>query len=366
MSDRAAQDRLERMLNQAGGFFREGTALVATCPRCRKQKLHFRIATPDDPKIKNRFPFRFECFSGGCSRDRFSGRPEFALAEMLGIRPGAARRELLGQGDPFTAAATFSDLDLDFEKEDELPLQIEALPPLEWPGSYFPIDHPRSARGAAYMEGRGVPIEIAKQYGVRYSVEERSVIFPIEDRGRLVGWQSRLVVSHFWVDDEGIRHEGVKARTSKGFQRHHWMFGDRLLESPHAFVLEGPFDAIKAHLCGGNAAATGKKITPALLAALSAYPWRDLYCGLDRGTAPETERLVGEFDQVVKHPGRRCWLVEWPQKRCEPCGGGTCERCKGTGLIDLDSGALKFEEVYELWRAAKPVSSRTFFFDLAS
>lgn len=360
----AQRDHLEALLRQAGGFWREGTALVATCPRCGKQKLHFRLELPRDRQIRNPYAFRFECFSGQCSAERFSGRPEYAIAEMLGISVGAARRELEGRSGSLWVGASAQLTDL--EDESDIADSVTESPTLEWPGDFFPIASPQAERGAAYLAGRGVPIEIAQEYRVRYSVVDRAVVFPVETRGRLVGWQKRLVIDHRWTDPEGERRESPKAMTNKGFDRRHWMFGDRMLESPHAVVCEGPLDAVKLHLCGGNAASCGKKLTPGLLAALGEYPWRDLYCGLDAGTEEETERLVGEFDQAIKYPGRRCWLIEWPLVDCGCLVEQrlNCQKCGGKGKIQYDAGALSFEEAYECFRLARPVSVRSLFFDL--
>jgi len=342
------QLRLEAMLSRAGGFFREGTALVANCPRCGKQKLHFRVSVPDAHRgasRRNGIQFRFSCFSKSC--DGWNGKPEFALAEMLDQPVRAIGQELWGRGSlggfvPRTGDGPKFEVDLDQPLSAILPQ--EQAKPMEWPGQFYPLDHPAAERGAAYMEGRGIPVEVARRYGVRYSVVHRSVAFPVEQRGVLWGWQLRLVIPHVWTDEDGVRRESNKATTAPGMTRIKWMFSDRLEGSDSAFVLEGPVDAIKADLCGGNVASMGAIITPGLIQALAAYPWRRLYVGLDVDAAKEARRLIEEFDQAVKYAGREVYLVEWPKR-------------KDASGKQVDAGALSFEEVRECWRAAKRASS---------
>lgn len=359
-----ARQRLEDMLRRAGGFRREGTALVASCPRCGKQKLHFRIYVPADHRAKaelNQVSFRFSCFSGSCTG--WDGKPEFALAELLGVTVGAARAELYGSQHVLVARPMMED---PFADEDEVSAVDE---PAQWPSQFYPINSRPGEPGAAYLAGRGVPVEVAAEYDVRYSVIDRALAFPVTENGILRGWQLRLTIPHEWRDPDGTLRSTNKATTSPGLLRTRWMFGDRMLGAEEVVVVEGPLDAVKGHLCGGNAAAMGKVLTPALLAALGRYPWRRLYAGLDAGTGVETERLVREFDQEVRWPGREVFLVEWPEGSCGSCGGSgrvepgrPCAGCRGRGKVQLDAGALSFVEARECVRAARRVRSGVAFF----
>lgn len=347
-----AQLRLEAMLARAGGFFREGSALVAICPHCGKQKLHFRISVPDAHRgasRRNGIQFRFSCFSKSC--EGWNGRPEFALAEMLGVPVGVISRELWGTGQLGGFVPKISDkpvFEVDLDGSAPIVPTKEAQP-MDWPAQFYPIDHPAAERGLAYLEGRGIPADVARRYGVRYSVVHRSVVFPVEERGVLWGWQCRLVVPHVWVDEQGVRREGNKATTAPGMTRTKWMFADHLESSDHAFVLEGPIDAMKADLCGGNVASMGAVITPGLIQSLAAYPWRRLYVGLDVDAAKESRQLIEEFDQAVKYAGREVYLVEWPKQ-------------KDASGKQVDAGALSFVGVRECWRAAKRASSSQLWF----
>jgi len=337
---------LDILRNVPGGFRREGTAVVTKCPKCLKSNLRFRIIDPP----KSTYPCRFTCFSAVCSSNKYSGHPEYALSEILGISIHEARTLLYGRNNSITIKSS------DFKKIDLESLQIESesstkLVPCSMPSIYLPIDHNASERGLAYLQSRGIPLDIAKHYGVRYSPTDRSIVFPIVSNSKLVGWQTRLVIPHKWKDADGKINISNKTSTSFGFKRQVWMFGDNLINSDHAFVLEGPVDAIKAHKCGGNVASLGKELTNGLINVLSSYKWRKLYCGLDKDAVIEITKLVKEFDQFYKYPNREVYLVDWP------------DRLDNEGK-QIDAGGLSFDEVYDCFRSARKTSSNSVIFDI--
>jgi len=328
-----------------GGYRREGTAVVTKCPRCLKPNLRFRIIDPP----KSTYPCRFTCFSASCSATKYAGHPEYALSEILGITLNETRVRLFGKNNTLVIkAGDFTKIDLDTEIETGT---VTSLPEIKLPSTYLPLRHPASERGLAYLEGRGIPLAIAEHYGIRYSTTDRSVVFPVVYNGKLVGYQNRLVISHKWKDAEGNTHTSNKTSTSLGFKRQVWMFGDNLIDSDHAFVLEGPVDAIKAHKCGGNVASLGKELTSGLLNVLSSYRWKKLYCGLDKDAVIEITKLVKEYDQYYKYPDREVYLVNWPN-RLDKDGK------------QIDAGAMDFEEVYDCYRTATKTSSNTVVFDI--
>lgn len=329
-----------------GGFRREGTAVVTKCPRCLKPSLRFRIVDPP----KSTYPCRFTCFSASCSSAKYAGHPEYALSEILGVSLQETRTRLFGRnGSISIKASDFTKIDLDSSIIETG--TIESLPEIRLPSTYLPIGHKASERGLAYLESRGIPLAIAEHYGIKYSTTDRSVVFPIVHNGKLVGYQNRLIIPHKWKDEQGNSHTSNKTSTSLGFKRQVWMFGDNLIDSGHAFVLEGPVDAIKAHKCGGNVASLGKELTSGLISVLSSYKWTKLYCGLDKDAVVEITKLVKEYDQFYKYPNREVYLINWPN------------RLDGEGK-QIDAGAMSFEEVHDCFRTAQRTSSNTVIFDI--
>ncbi len=119
------------------------------------------------------------------------------------------------------------------------------------------------------------------------------------------------------------------------------MFADRLNGSRHAVVAEGPVDALKAHLCGGNVSPMGKAVNPAQMGLILNAGVRDVYLGLDPDAADETARLVrNHFGDV------RLFQLAAPVK-------GAMEK--------PDLGALDQLEVLELFRSARQIHAGQLF-----
>lgn len=299
---------------------------IFACPKCRK-KDKFYVRKRDG---------RFVCWF--CKEtEGFEGRGDFGLAELAGL-PLSDVRSALGLG----AAEATTGVDLGgglIDWFDGPPPEPEAEPlrPLEWPFDYYPLDHPHGANGAKYLEERGVPLATAVRYGLRYCPTRRRVVFPIEQDGNLYGWQARLAGPNRWWDDEQAEwKETVKVLSSKEVPRDQLlMFADRLRGSEHAVLCEGPLDAIKADLCGGNVCAMGKAVSKRQMGLLRCAGIRRIYLALDPDAGDETARLAKEFSDLDVR-----WMDPYPAK---------------------DLGELSPEAVLELFRSAPPVGSATLF-----
>lgn len=299
---------------------------IFRCPRCGKDKFHLQKSDG-----------RFICFSRSCTADRFGGAPEYGLAELLQISVRECRAKLYG-GEVALEQGAWEPMGMmefvGVTRDDWI--EEQSYRELEWPSDYLPIEDSRSARGLEYLANRGVSPARAVEYGLRYCPRERRVVFPVVVGGRLLGWQGRLIVDHRYVDDDGSVKEGTKILSSDDIPPV-WMFQDRLENSPHILVAEGPFDAIKAHLCSGNVAGMGCGATtaPARFRAARSAGVRAVYLGLDPDAAEETARLVQEFSDLP------CYQLDIPD---------------GTDL-----GAMEERHVYDLFRRARRVYSNDLF-----
>jgi hypothetical protein len=316
-------------------------SFIFTCPRCRKKEKLFMERTNG----------RFICFH--CAGDGYRGRPEFALAD-LSLQPLKVVREFLYG---VTLSAT-DDNYLDFQLPDffgdgdAVDEDVAVIESVTWPWDYYEIDHPFSARGAEYLAGRGIPLELAKEYGLRYAPSDRRVIFPIELGSRLVGWQSRLVIpAEYWNEEKQDIVRAPKMLSSKGIPSAHTvMFANRIVNSKHVVVCEGPIDAIKAHACGGNVATMGKAVgsgqvrairRPDLLTRQDVGTFTNagierVYLALDPDAATETTRLVREFSDLEVY-----------------------QMLPPTGYKDL--GEMSVDAVRDLFQHARRVSSANIF-----
>lgn len=305
---------LNELIRSSGLSYKENSkSWIFTCPKCEKpDKLYMFKDTGDHTG-------RFVCWV--CKEtEGFMGRPEYALRELIGMPLSEIKKRLYGFED--VQGTMYLNVQLkDFYGDDD-PIDEDAgeLDVLGWPSDYYPIDHKFAGRGLAYLNERGVSVELAQAYDVRYSPPERRVIFPIKSDGYLFGWQARLIEAHEIEDPEtGDVFKVPKITTPKGVKKDHTlMFLDRLTGSPHAVLTEGPFDGIKAHLCGGNVASMGKAVSRQQIAILRNSGIKRVYVGLDPDAGLETLRMTREFFDL------ECRLL-LPEAPYEDLGASSCD-----------------------------------------
>lgn len=272
---------LKDIIESAGVPYRQNSiSYIFRCPRCRKKdKLYIRKGDG-----------RFVCWVCAETSD-FKGRAEFALVELTDMTLPELRQALY---DGVIPVETHINIRLgDFGEEEDIKPFYVSVP---WPLDYYPIEHPHSARGLDYLKGRGISLELAQRYGLRYCPTERRVVFPVEVDGILFGWQNRTVLPSVIYNEDGEKVSTPKALTSKTLAKgKHLMFQDRLRGSPHAVVCEGPIDAIKADLCGGNVATLGKVISEEQIEIIRDSGVSRVYLGLDKDAFVEANKLRDLF-----------------------------------------------------------------------
>lgn len=281
---------------------------IFTCPKCEKDKLFMFKETG-----------RFVCWI--CKEtEGFMGNPEYALRELLGQPLSVLRRKLYGFEEQ--QAQLFLDVRLkdffgddDDVDEDAGEMEIVAFPP-----DFYPIDHKFAIRGLTYLQGRGISLELAQKYGLRYCPPDRRVIIPITSSGNLYGWQGRFIEESEYMDPEtGDVYRTPKIITPKGVKKENTlMFIDNLQGHEHAVVTEGPFDGMKADLCGGNVVTMGKAVSKAQIQLLLNCGLKRIYLGLDPDAGLEILRLTREFADLENY-----LLLPEPGK--EDLGASSCE-----------------------------------------
>jgi hypothetical protein len=302
--------RLEAFIRDAGLSFRLTTkSFVFSCPLCGDEEMLWMY----------RHDGRFKCWK--CAETKqFRGAPEFALRELTGQPITVVRAALYGaESVPASLYldVRFGDLVTDDDAELLEDVKVEEdLPDRRWPYHSRPIDHRDAERGAEYLAGRGIPLELAKEYGIRYFPQKRAVAFPAYVGERLVGWQYRIVyperqiatVIHadgapvrvgvknlkIWSDDG----DAASPDDMAPWRDRCVMFANRLQVAEHAVLCEGPVDALKAHLVGGNVASMGKAVSLGQINYLLNAGVRKLYVALDPDAAAEIEPLLRKFEEV--------------------------------------------------------------------
>jgi DNA primase len=325
---------LRQILIESGlSYSQNGRSYIFTCPRCEhKKKLYISKSSG-----------RYICFV--CAEtENYKGRPEYALADLLGVPVREVQAKLYGVGTIPTEVRLDLQLIDFFGDEDDIDVDAHVIPVTHWPLEYYAISDPKAAKGKEYLASRGITQHLAAYYDLRYSPKDQRVVFPVSDRGSLYGWQARTIRKSTKWFENGRKYEIPKYLSSTGIPRAHTvMFADRLQGSQHAVLCEGPLDAIAAHLCGGNVATMGKAVSSGQMALLLRGGIKKLYLALDPDASDEMQRLMYDhFDNVE--------LYEM--------------KAQGTPGEKADLGAMTLEQVYELFLDARPLRPGHLFFYL--
>jgi hypothetical protein len=335
-------DALRALIENSGLDFNDKNkkSWVFDCPKCGKdERLYLR-----------RRDGRFVCWYCRDKTDEgFEGAPEYALSLLLKKSVADIQDILYGpdfKATPrldlrFTYTARRYALENEEDEEDfELLPEVKGPEGVSFPLDYYPIDDPRAARGLKYLQGRGVTPQRAQEYGLQYDAPRRRVVFPVVTQGLLVGWQARTTGSTMWVDDKGEVHTIPKILTTmvEGMRDNVLMFEPRLVGSPHAVLSEGPVDALKLHLCGGNVCSMGKSVSEGQLLRLKAHGIKRLYLAQDPDASDETALLVRRYHEDFE------MFYLTPQ---------------GTGFEDF--GAMSEEGAFECFKQAEKVHPKRIF-----
>lgn len=315
---------------------------VLDCPKCGKDKrLYIR-----------RRDGRFVCwYCRDKTAEGFEGAPEYALALLLDRSIQDLQAQLYGYGHLakqrievrlLSRAGMYQDQEQDYGQEELTPL--EDLPTgLTYPLDFLPIDATGAERGLTYLQGRGITKELALEYQLMYDPPHRRVVFPVHSRGVLLGWQARATFPTEFVGKDGslVKVPKILTTMADGWRDRALMFEHRLEGSPHAVLVEGPVDALKCHLCGGNVASMGKSVSDGQLDRLKAFGVKRLYLAQDPDASAETALLVSRCQ------GRFELFFMTPQ---------------GTGFEDW--GAMPPELALECFRQAERIAARRNFASL--
>jgi hypothetical protein len=319
-------DALKDLLERSGASYNQnGHSFKMECPRCgKKDKLWI---------LKHNG--YFVCWH--CKEtENFKGRCEYALAEVLGQSVGEVAAKLYIGGVP---PGNMLDVDLkDFEDDSEFIVGPPVLQEVSWPIDSTPCTSRAGAKGYDYLLSRGITPAMMDHYQLRYRPSQKRVLFPVIMNGKLYGWQGRAIYS-----TEGTKIP--KILTSEGMRRefmlmfHDNLMDNRVMRTPHAIICEGPVDALKATLCGGNVATMGKAVSKPQLELIRARGIKKVYLALDPDAADEVSRLARDLGDL------ETYLLMPPE-----------------GKKDL--GECTFEEVLYQFSKAEPFSASNLFVGL--
>lgn len=307
-------ESLKTIVDTSGLSFKENAvSYIFECPFCHKRKLYVH-------KVEGHFC----CFK--CKSNGFKGRAEYALSELLGAGIEELKQKLYsGQEIKFDKII---DLNLNelFDYEESAEFAVPDLPEMVISPNFVNSSHPSFTKAYNYLVNvRGLTEKHIETYDIHYSPSEQCVVFPVKIDNVWVGWQLRHIEKNIKLTSKGL--DKTKCL----------MFQDRLINSEHCVLAEGPISTIKAHLIGGNVASMGKDVSDTQLDIIK-HKVEKLYLALDPDAASVTDRickkLFGEMEVYLLEPA--------------------------PGYGDL--GEMPQELVFEQFKNAKKASGKSFFF----
>jgi len=291
---------VQELLDESGAkYSRNANSFILHCPKCSKEKLYVY-----------RDNGYFTCFV--CAEtENFKGSLPYLLRE-LGLDYNYAKTKLYG-GVAVAKEGGGLELDIRFpwadnSDDNDVIVKEEERVPVTFPPEFIPLDHPEAKVGALYLLKRGVPPEALFEYGIMYDPQRKTVVFPLFENGKLYGWQSRRTDNGKIRDAQtGNEITLPKAITTaaRGVVANTVMFHDRLIGSDHAIICEGPMDAIKCHLAGGNVATLGKAVKDGQLEAIRRTGIRKIYLALDPDAGVEAQKIakkLWDLELYLLHP----------------------------------------------------------------
>jgi hypothetical protein len=279
-----------RELIEGGGepFKQTPRSYVLWCPEtsCKRQKLHVEKTTG----------------LGKCFRCGFKGWASYVLARVYGRSSEELEQLLYGivsAGTLIEQGFTVPDFWGEEQAEDALLPSTPTYPPEMAPDPMW-VDLETSEVAVNYLAQRGLPLDLAKYYGIKFHPADQRVVFPVVVDGLLRGWQGRYIHKTEVVAESGRVIRIPKVITTGKLGKECLMFQDRLVGSRVAVLTEGPFDALKCHLIGGNVATMGKDVSTRQLDIIVRAGVKRLYVGLDPDADRETVAIVRKLNGIVE------------------------------------------------------------------
>lgn len=292
---------LEFLKNNNVYFKERANSVTLKCPRCQKFKL-------DIHKEQHNY-ICYKC----AETDRIKGpNAEFILSEITNIPLADVKRSIKGIQ---TMAEIEESLKNALFGTSVVSKQVEEEKPLQWPDGYFSIATDVAKPGVQYLEGRGIPFDLALKLKIKYNPSHKQVVFPVYSNGKLVGYQGRSI-------DPNCPKERSKY-TLPGFQKSHYVMFEDTIKSDAVIVAEGPISAIKFANCDiGYVATMGKYISEKQVELLKQKGIKRIYLALDRDAIAEIKNFVSKYVGVF-----RIYFVSVPEHR-DDFGDCTFDECK--------------------------------------
>lgn len=277
---------------------------IFDCPACGGERKLY-ISKKDGMSV---------CFKGKTEKcPRPGSHASYALSLLSGLPIDAVKREIIDFIENLVDHIRVS-----FDEKIGLERKEEPLPTVMLPMDVTFLDDRQAEDGIAYLERRGLPLEVQKKYGVLYSPSMRRVIFPVIMDQKLYGWQGRAI--------DKVRHEDRMYNIPGPWKARTLMFYENIIGKDFAIVAEGPVSAMKFHKVGNFVATMGKEVSNKQLELLRQAGVKRVYLAIDRDAVDKYNKIRYSLDNDLL--GKiECFFIPIPAHR-DDFGDCTFEECE--------------------------------------
>jgi hypothetical protein len=275
-----------------------GRSFIFNCPVCDGSKKLF-IQKDSGRSICFRKKYD-ECPSGGSAA--------YALHKLSGKSLQSVNEFFAGRAKPISSihSMVFPWEIPKFEAKDP-PLPIAAIP------ADTQMDN-IDQEALDYLLSRGITEPMQKELDIMYSPSMRRIVFPVFDKGNIVGWQGRAI--------DPVDHAFRMYNCPGSWKAKTLMFNPVKKNGDSIVVAEGPFDAMKFYGTLPFVATMGKNISKHQVDLFSIYD--KVYLALDRDAGNLLRDLKLKITEV--NPRATVFYVQVPKNR-EDFGECSFQEC---------------------------------------
>lgn len=287
------EKRLKAFLDSNGIQYAVGRqSFITNCvsPACGKER-HMYVRKMDGQSIC------FKCGSKWHWKRLISRISGCSFDQAYNVLHGRGAGDVLDQGTPL-------DPNL-FDNSNEREAKRNLGSPIVLGPDFIPWH--KSGKAMEYLNFRGVTnVSILNRFEVRYHAAMNAVVFPVEEDGKIYGWQARKI---------NPKEDEPKAITMPGFDKSKFLMGyDFIYTFPTAFfsskiaIVEGPFDLLHIDSVDVSAVALmGKTISQDQLKLILDSGAEEIYIGLD-------EDATDQVYEIINHIGlkKKCFRIKPP------------------------------------------------------
>ena len=270
--------KLEEFLDDHGIFYRpRENSVTVICPNCNKEKLDI-----------HKSELNYICYYCADTTNPVRGpNATKLLADLSGVNYGIVKRKLSG----FISMLDFANYSITQTVE---PVKVVEEISVKFPELSYRLNAAASKPAVEYLQNiRGIPLDIGIKYDLRYEPKKLSIIFPVYDNKKLIGYQNRSI-------DPNCPKQYQKM-TLKGFEKSDYLMFEDSIVGNSVILAEGPISALKFARTGvGFVATMGKYVSEKQMLRLRDRGIKRIYLALDDDAFAETKKLSEKYESMFE------------------------------------------------------------------